>query len=487
MTNFTVITLKRLKSHSGNVSSMCISHKSGTVYASAGEDSMLKLWSIDQNEVIYSMKNTSPVTCCTFLPSENGILFGNRGGTVILFDLNSSKRLARWDAHSSQVNSVCFIPGNNSTFLSCGNDGKIALLEVTSNKPSQVLRAHEGPINFLSVRPDGRYFASAGDDMTVRIYDLNAFSQIASFKVHNKAVTCLLFHPTLPFLISGGADRVEHIFDVDKLEYKETNFPRHSSKITALSSLKLNDKCIISASDDSISIISLNPISQIERIPLQCGHVCDIMSIKNNILVTSYDKDYAILTRVKLNNAMFSNNAAPNPAPLHSQNPSDIYTVFRRDRNHYLSQLSQTNNEINRLSESASTKSLLEILRDSASSNENGVTLLTLLNTRKSILKLDHAIPIFEICSHRLSSHPELCVNMIHYLLSSFGKIVLATLKMASQNGVDIALEERRAKSQKFIEGFKSCQPSLRNISKSTSSAREVAGNLLEDWNILLR
>lgn len=511
---FRTSLLQKVKAHEGAITTMCLGQRS--VFATGGEDLMLTLWSVGKQTppaVLGPLQ--SPATACVFSVTENEICYGNRGGTVQLFDLVNSKPIINWTAHPSAVNCITYNPTEKSskTFLSCGNDGSIRLLSTSSRKPVQIIKAHEGPVNCVCYSPDGKYAASSGVDGKVKIFDLNTYSQVTSFS-HTDSISSVRFHPTLPLLISGGKDRMTHLYDTQKHEVIETDFPYHSSKIVTAKFFS-DSNMAISASDDSISLLSIvDPISQVVRVPIQCSHVHDVALINNNVLILSCERNYAIVTRVKFDPSLFQDSKSSEPrqpknasrgspnsiiSTDSSLNSMDVYKMFKKERQSYLMQLSERKNRIGRLSEAVSMKGLTGLLEDAQSNLshnlEMGCDILSLLSQlpddKKKDLKFEHASPILDICTAVLkssSSKKDLAIDTIGKMLTSFGDLALATLAMPDDRGANPTFEERKEKSEKFVSSFKKCSVELTKWSRDlSSSGAKKAKKILTQWSSLLK
>lgn len=505
--------LQKVKAHEGAITTMCLGQRS--VFATGGEDLMLTLWSVgNQTPPAVLGPLQSPATACVFSVTENEICYGNRGGTVQLFDLVNSKSIINWTAHPSAVNCITYNPTEKSskTFLSCGDDGSIRVLSTSSRKPLQIIKAHEGPVNCVSYSPDGRYAASSGVDGKVKIFDLNTFSQITSFS-HSDSISSVKFHPTLPLLISGGKDRMTYLYDTQKYEIIEADFPYHSSKIVTAKFFN-DSNMAISASDDSISLLSIQPpITQVAREPIRCSHVHDIALINNNVLILSCESNYAMVTRVKFDPSLFQNLKSSEPRKQKSGshapnsvistdsnlNSTDVYKMFKKEHLSFITQLSERKNRIIRLSEAVSIKGLTTLLEDvqsSLSTNlEMGCDILSLLNQlpedKKKDIKFEHGSPILDICTAVLkssSSKKDLAIDTIDKMLTSFGDLALSTLAMPDERGANPTFEERKQKSENFANSFKKCSIELTKWSRNlSSSGAKKAKKILTQWSSLLK
>lgn len=513
---FRTTLLQKVKAHEKAITTMCLGQRS--VFATGGEDLMLKLWSIGkQTPPVFSGPFQSPATACVFSITENEICYGTRGGTVQLFDLFHSKPIINWTSHPSAVNCIVYNPTEkeSKTFLSCGDDGSIRVLSLSSRKPVQIIKAHDGPVNCISYSPDGRYVASSGVDGKVKIFDLNTFSQIKSFSQHTGSVCSVKYHPALPLLISGGTDRNTYMYDTQNLEIIETNFPHHTSKIVTAKFFS-DSNMAISASDDSISLLSIiNPIAQIERVPIDCSHVYDIAIISNNVLILSCDRNHAIVTRVKFDPSLFNNSknidsyqpknaSRGSPSPVKSNIPSsnsnDAYELFKKDRLNFIRQITERKNRFVRLNEAVSSKGLTGLLDDVQSNISHNCEMeydiLFVLSqfpeNKKKDIKFEHASPIIDICTAVLKSSiskKDLAVDTVDQMTTYFGNLALSTLGMAEERGAaNPAFEERKTKSENFVRSFKKCAIELNRLSKDLSSpVAQKAKKILTQWPSLLK
>jgi WD40 repeat protein/serine/threonine protein kinase len=84
--------------------------------------------------------------------------------------------------HKGAVLALAFVP-KTDTLLSAGAD---KMIYMTTQKPGTVavrrlLRGHEGPVNCLTVSPDGKLAVSGSSDKTIRVWDLQTRKQLFLF------------------------------------------------------------------------------------------------------------------------------------------------------------------------------------------------------------------------------------------------------------------------------------------------------------------
>ena len=285
--------------HEGEVNAVCIGSRTGSVYASGGEDRVLNLWTIGgKNPTLTFGPFQSSVTACKFSDREDKILAGNNGGTVMLFNLNEERNEATWSAHRSAVNDVCFHSQNNSLVLTCGYDGKVNLLSKQQRHPVQWYANHKGPANTIDISPDGRYVATGGDDKTVRIFDLTASKEIAKFSCHEEAVRCVRFHPTEPVLCSCSDDRSVRFFDLTMNKEIHVAFPLDTQSVPVIRFAQC-DQAALSISQDCMKIMGWEPATVFQKVPFGFPNPKDLAVVDDTIIVASTNKDRVVIHKMK--------------------------------------------------------------------------------------------------------------------------------------------------------------------------------------------
>ncbi|MCI0459743.1 MAG: WD40 repeat domain-containing protein [Gemmataceae bacterium] len=89
-------------------------------------------------------------------------------GAVALFDGETGKKLASWQAHKGFINDLALSP-NGKLLASSGSDGFVRLWDTLSHEELATLAGHEGAVDPLAFSPDGSTLASGGkEDRTVR-------------------------------------------------------------------------------------------------------------------------------------------------------------------------------------------------------------------------------------------------------------------------------------------------------------------------------
>jgi RNA polymerase sigma factor (sigma-70 family) len=135
--------------------------------------------------------------------------------TIRLFDLALRKehQLTR----PSYVKTIAFSP-NGATIAAGGQDGTIALWDVSSGKPAGVMRSPHKNVHAVAWSPDGKTLAASDYDLEaatacIRLWNMATGKAWRSIEVHRGLIESLAFSTDGKTLISGGHDSVIHLWD----------------------------------------------------------------------------------------------------------------------------------------------------------------------------------------------------------------------------------------------------------------------------------
>jgi cytochrome c len=111
-----------------------------------------------------------PVRAVAVAPDGKSAMSGSFDQSAILWDLDQGTALRVLRFHDGAVNAAAALP--DGSFLTGGEDGRIALWRGGDANPARVIDSHAGPVAGLAVSPDGRLVASASWDGTARVTPL---------------------------------------------------------------------------------------------------------------------------------------------------------------------------------------------------------------------------------------------------------------------------------------------------------------------------
>ncbi|QSZ30820.1 hypothetical protein DSL72_000378 [Monilinia vaccinii-corymbosi] len=113
------------------------------------------------------------------------LIAGNSGGSIIVYDIESRRKLHMIFGHEDDVNAVCFADKSSPHILYSGSDdATIKVWDTRSIGDSREAGAFIGHIEgltYLDSKGDGRYVLSNGKDQSMKLWDLRMVMSSAQF------------------------------------------------------------------------------------------------------------------------------------------------------------------------------------------------------------------------------------------------------------------------------------------------------------------
>ena len=198
----------RLQGHSTAVNSVSFCND-GKMIASVSQDGIVKLWSLDGNELV-TIDGRADVSSVSFSRDCKMVALGSRDTTIKLLSLDS-KEFITLKGHSTEVDSVSFSP-DGKLLASGSEDGIIKLWGINGNL-IWTIQGHStevdsennniGVVKNISFSPDGKTIASASWDGTIKLWSLDG-KEIKAFQGDKYLFNTVSFSPDGKMLASGN-------------------------------------------------------------------------------------------------------------------------------------------------------------------------------------------------------------------------------------------------------------------------------------------
>ena len=223
--------------HQGRIGSVTFSPNEA-VLASGSWDSTVKLWDVETQTEIVTLKhtkgNSGRVNSVAFSP-DGSILASGAGDdwsdppeyTIKLWDVATQTEIATLEGHTYAVRSVAFSP-DGATLASGGFDAKIMLWDVATHTAIAILpELTNNPVTSVAFSPDGTTLASSGFSST-NLWNIATQTEIASLTGHTNIVRSVAFSPDGKILASADQDGKILLWDV-ATQTEITSFVGHTS------------------------------------------------------------------------------------------------------------------------------------------------------------------------------------------------------------------------------------------------------------------
>ena len=175
-----------------------------------------QLWDINQGYIReFKEEGKSYESSSIGLLSVNGqlVIFGNKNGTIELWDIKTREIRGNFTRHEGKVNSIASILEGN--FILSGSDDKtLKLWDVENGNCLQTFAGHTEAVQSVCLSADGKFAISGSSDNTLKLWDTSTGKCLKTFIGHTNSVQSVCFSPDGKFALSGSLDATLRLWDV---------------------------------------------------------------------------------------------------------------------------------------------------------------------------------------------------------------------------------------------------------------------------------
>jgi WD40 repeat protein len=306
-------------------------NQTGTLLASAAEDSTAKIWRIPSGEVaaetefdtqnllrmqfglqdrvlvvagrhisVWEWQDSSRQHCLassrdlvfptvSFSPDSSELVVGDSAGAVSVWSTSSWHKKTTLRGHTDWVSQVLFHPTDRQ-LASCGKDGIVRLWDLEGSQ-HRVLQGHGDWVRAIAYSPDGKHLASAGADGSVRVWRTENVVVGRSTSGHNTPVFGLGFSSDGRQLATSARDGEIRFWDVTTGETSRT-LRGHDGLVMALSFSPNGQLLATGGVDRTLRLwnIAEDP-APLLWVHEQGGQICDVAFDRSGRLLVSTGRD----------------------------------------------------------------------------------------------------------------------------------------------------------------------------------------------------
>ena len=242
------ILLREVKAHDTAVNGVAFT-EDGRSLVSVSLDATLKIW----NAAAGTLQRMIPLDnrlVSSLAVSGRRAVTGHTDGSISLYDLDASNRLAQFKRNDAEIWSVAFL-GDANRFAAGGHDYATAIWDAKiPAAPLFTLEGHESAVQAVAYSVHGPWIATGSADKTVRLYDADTHDLIRVYKGSKDFVTALAFSADGKMLAVASLDGAIRIYSTSspRLQHQLSG---HKSRVGALA-FAPNSDILASAADEGI-------------------------------------------------------------------------------------------------------------------------------------------------------------------------------------------------------------------------------------------
>jgi WD40 repeat protein/tetratricopeptide (TPR) repeat protein len=217
----------------------------GQMLATAGQDSLVKVWHLDGELFKEFAGHSGRVTTVSFSPDAQLIATASFDKTVRLWSLADGFRHPSWVAHGHRITTVRFSP--NGQLIASGSRDNTVKIWRQNGRLLRTLIGHGGYITSLSFSPDGNFLVSGSWDNTINLWRVNDGRLLKTFVGHSDRVTSVTFSANGRMIVSGSRDRTIKVWRTDGTLVR--TLTGHSDRVNSVD-VSPDGQLIVSGSDD---------------------------------------------------------------------------------------------------------------------------------------------------------------------------------------------------------------------------------------------
>ncbi|OHS98821.1 hypothetical protein TRFO_01891 [Tritrichomonas foetus] len=439
--------------HTEPVRCMSIGPHSGRVFASGGNDRMLYLWAItDEDPILQFGPFSAPISCCSFSPDEDYIAFGTDNGYVSVIDLDSGHTLNGWMVEDTAITCITIHPHILDCVAVGDIDGNIYLFAGEPRSPIQVYNAHEGEVLSVQICPQGNLLATSGVDHLIRIFDIQKgeiFGTIHPTKKFDSPILCLDFHPSEKILAACAEDRSVKIYDINRVVEMKGGFVIGTQSPQRIC-FAPDGECVASCSSVTLSLFKTKEADHMDHMKVSLKNIRDLRVFDKGIaiavseecnvsLILAKTEDFVLMKRKKKKKKkrtpspeLLLYQVQPKkkviieplpplrPQPIVNQQPASnepLFRAFREERGDFMAIITQRTSKYRKICDAIRDRGLKDACVNVATSSDSSVEMISVLLQKLDSINPENASAVVEVIYIGVQIDEDLALRLLRLIL----------------------------------------------------------------------
>ncbi|WP_214662545.1 WD40 domain-containing protein [Amazonocrinis nigriterrae] len=237
-------------------------HPNSKILASGSSDQTVRLWDVDTGNCLAVLEgHTDSVFAVSFNLDGSMIASAGADKQIQIWniqDIEKSKLITSWKAHSDDISSIAFSPVTKTTLASSSHDTTVKLWDIKNIGEIQLIATLNEPINWVhsvAFSQDGKTLFCGCEEQTVYLWNIQRINEIkpsfiGSLSGYNLWAHSIAINRKGSILACGYSDQVVRIWNADTYELQAT-LSGHQGNIFSVAFSPTDDQTLASASYDS--------------------------------------------------------------------------------------------------------------------------------------------------------------------------------------------------------------------------------------------
>lgn len=246
---------KTLKGHSMGIAALALTYgKKKKWLISAGKERKLKVWEAPKGKLTKTADNPQDLLSVAAAPEATVFATGHQKGDVGLWSLPDCKRIKDLTGHGGFVYAVA-VSQDGKLLASGGSDRTIRLWSLPEGQSLATLKVPAGNVRSLGFSADGKLLAAARGS-TIHVREVPDGKPIKDLSANTSAIWSLAVSPAGNLLVSGADDKNVRIWSLPDGVLRKA-IPAHDEMVGAVAIHPDGSLAASASSDGSIRFWTL--------------------------------------------------------------------------------------------------------------------------------------------------------------------------------------------------------------------------------------
>ena len=186
-------------------------HKGGELLATAGDDHLVRVWSLADGRLVQKLNGHSDwVRTLDYAPDGRVLATAGNDRKIIFWDAATGTQLDTFAEHPAAIAAIRF-SHNGQLLAAAGFEGVVRIYDVAAR---QLLLQPAAPctdMRSLAFAPDDSLLAAGGRCGTLRLLALPRGEPVRDIRAHRQRIRSIAFSSDGAFVASSGEDRLVHV------------------------------------------------------------------------------------------------------------------------------------------------------------------------------------------------------------------------------------------------------------------------------------